>query len=108
VFDHESNTIVENLSFYNEKIPFLKVNASGELNETINYNYNKHQIDSFYRVCQSSKMSPGWEWVNVEEYCYADPKHHWGAHPIHLHINSRRIIAAKIEQALIQTPIFAK
>ena len=99
VFSHNFNMVVENLSFYNEKIPFLKVNAGGELDETINYNYNKHQIDSFYRVCQSDKMSPGWNWVNVEEYCYADPKHIWGEHPIHLHMNSRKIIAAKLESA---------
>ena len=99
VFDHESGLVVENLSFYNDKIPFLKVNAQGQLDETINYNYNKHQIDRFYKICQSSKMSPGWEWVNVEEFCYADPKHRWGEHPIHLHINSRKIIAAKLEDA---------
>jgi len=108
VFDSISNTVVENLSFYNSKIPFLKVDRTGQLDELINYNYIKEQIDGFYRICQSPKMSPGWTWVNVEGDCYADPQHIWGAHPIHLHMESRKIIAAKLEQAFNQTAIIAK
>ena len=99
VYDSISNTVVENLSFYNDKIPFLKVDRLGKLDELINYNYIKEQIDSFYRVCQKPEMSPDWNWVNVEEDCYADPDHEWGAHPIHLHMESRKVIAMKLEQA---------
>ena len=99
VFSYVSNTVVENLSFYNSKIPFLKVDRTGQLDETINYNYIKEQIDGFYRICQTEKMSPGWTWVNVEEDCYADPQHPWGPHPIHLHIESRKVIAQRLEQA---------
>lgn len=99
VFDRISNTVVENLSFYNEKIPFLKVDRTGQLDELINYNYIKEQIDSFYRICQTSAMSPGWKWVNVEDDCYADPQHKWGPHPIHLHMESRKAIARKLETA---------
>jgi len=101
VFDYTSNTIVENLSFYNAKIPFLKVDRTGQLDELINYNYIKEQIDSFYRICQTPKMSPGWTWVNVEEDCYADPLHAWGSHPIHLHAGSRYLIARKLEKAFL-------
>lgn len=101
VFDDISNSIVENLSFYNSKIPFLKVDRTGQLDELINYNYIKEQIDGFYRICQSPKMSPGWTWVNVEDDCYADPQHIWGPHPIHLHIESRKAIALKLEEAFI-------
>ena len=101
VFDHTSNRIVKNLSFYNEKIPFLKVNENNQLDELINYNYIKEQIDGFYRICQTPKMSPGWKWLNVEDDCYADPQHEWGAHPIHLHMESRKAIAFRLEQAFI-------
>ncbi len=103
VYDSISKTVVENRSFYNEKIPFLKVDITGKLDELINYNYIKDQIDSFYRVCQKPEMSPGWTWVNVEEDCYADPDHEWGPHPIHLHIESRKVIAMKLEQAFIKS-----
>ena len=98
VFDHMSNSVVENLSFYNDKIPFLKVDRTGQLDQTINYNYIKRQIDGFYRKCQEPKMTPGWRWVNVEEDCYADPQHDFGPHPIHLHETSCRVIGAKLEQ----------
>ena len=99
VYDHISNTVVENLSFYNNNIPFLKVDKTGQLDEIINYNYIKDQIDNFYRICQLTKMSPGWLWIDTEPYCYADPKHEYGPHPTHLHIESRKIIAIKLEEA---------
>lgn len=100
VYDNLSNSVVENLSFYNDKIPFLKVDSTGQLDELINYNYIKDQIDSFYRICQTPEMSPGWIWIDTEPYCYADPQHEYGPHPIHLHIESRKIIAMKLEAAL--------
>ena len=103
VYDRISNTVVENLSFYNNKIPFLKVDRTGQLDESINYNYIKEQIDSFYRICQTPEMSPGWKWVNVEDDCYSDLQHEEGPHPIHLHKESAKVIAAKLEQAFIQS-----
>jgi hypothetical protein len=108
VYSHEFNKVAENLSFYNSKIPFLKVDRTGQLDETVNYNYIKDQIDSFYRICQSPKMSPGWIWIDTEQYCYADPKHEYGPHPIHLHKESRKIIGQKLEEAFNQMPYLHK
>lgn len=108
VYDHISNTVVENLSFYSSKIPFLKVDRTGQLDEAINYRYIKNQIDSFYRICQSPKMSPGWTWIDTEPYCYADPQHEYGEHPIHLHKEPRKLIGQKLQDAFNQMPYIAK
>jgi hypothetical protein len=98
VYNSEYNTVVENLSFYNNKIPFLNVDRTGQLDPLINYQYIKRQIDAFYNKCQSPAMSPGWTWIDTEPLAFADPEHAEGAHPIHLHRKSFQAIAQQVQQ----------
>lgn len=98
VYEFSHNTVVENLSFYNHSAPFMHIDLGRGANHSANYNYIKRQIDRFYKVCQNPKMSPGWNWLNVEEYCFADPRHEYGPHPIHLHENACKAIGGQLQE----------
>jgi len=98
-YDYITNTVVSNLSFYNFCAPFKHIDTGRGADLQINYNYIKKQIDRFYKICQSPKMSPGWTWVNGEEFCFSDPKHEYGPHPIHLHKEARKVLGQKLQSA---------
>jgi hypothetical protein len=98
VYHYPTNTVAENLEFYNNATPFLKVDRNLDADPLQNYNYVKRHIDRFYKICQNPKMSPGWNWLDVEEYCFADPKHRYGPHPIHLHGNACKVIGGQLQE----------
>lgn len=98
IYDDTTKQVIEHISLYNQKIPFLKkINKD---NEYLNFKYFKEQIDKFYEGLTSLKSTNGWNWLDIEEYCYADMSHPVRLHPIHLHITSRTMAAFQLENVI--------
>lgn len=105
IYDNITKQVVEHISLFNEKIPFLK--KMNEDNEYLNFEYFKKQIDGFYRVFKSHQITSGFYWLDLEEYCYADTNHPIRQHPLHLHNTSKELAAFKLQdiinEALLST-----
>ena len=97
-YDSAHNAVIESLPFYAHSAPFKHIDTGQGADMLANYHYIKRHIDRFYKVCQNPKMSPGWNWLNVEEDCFADPRHEYGPHPIHLHREACKAIGIKLEK----------
>ena len=41
-----------------------------------------------------------WDWLDIEEYCYADMAHPVRLHPMHLHSTSREIAAFQLQNII--------
>ncbi len=109
VWDYETNTVAENIPFYNQSAPFITIDRYDNEKLLANYKYIKKNIDRFYKICLSPKMSPGWTWIDTEPLCFADPKHEDGPHPIHLHMQSRKAIGIKLQKAFetVTSPVLS-
>ena len=98
IYDETTEQVIEHISLYNEKIPFLK--KLHDDNEYLNFQYFKRQIDGFYRVTTGLESTSHWDWLDIEEYCYADMSHPIRLHPMHLHSTSREIAAFKLQNII--------
>lgn len=89
----ELNCVSQNISTYNKAIPFVKVD------DYANYEYAARVFDQFYTVYK--KITPHWTWVPINpEHCFSDPHHKWGQHPVHLHLESKKLLALELEKCI--------
>lgn len=100
IFDEKLNITYQDLSVFEKNLRIFEKNEVGEVvvvqtKDVFDY------FDIFYENAKKVSNYPPHSWVDVDRnVCFMDPYHQYGLHPAHLHLTSRKIIAAALFEKL--------
>lgn len=107
VYVKELNSVGVNISLFCSKVPFLTATSDGKT-LTLNFEYAIKSIDMLYTMLRTRTQDyyagddkkAAWFYID-KEMCFADPEHHWGYHPAHLHYTCRSVLMQQLHSTII-------